>query len=204
VPAEQAVVPFPDGVSRNQVPVATAYRSTWITTSSLTLKARGHYLRYVDLLPHDVRDTILTMPAAEWAPVDVALAHYRACDALGLPESEIVAMGRDTSRRAQGAIAATLLKLTRGAGGTPWAGLAHVTRLTSRSMTGGAVAVFRLGPKDARLELAGFPLAQIPYCRVAMRGVSLSMLELYSRNAIVYEVPALCTARTLAFHLSWA
>jgi hypothetical protein len=182
---------------------ATAYRSTWITTSLLTLKARGHYLRYVDVLPRQHHEDVLMMPAAAWTPVATCLAHYRACEALGLGDAEVLAMGRDTSRRAQGAIAATLLKLTRGAGGTPWAGLAHVTRLTSRSMQGGGVAVYRLGPKDARLELAGFPLAQIPYCRVGMRGVCLSMLELYSRSGIVYEVPALCSSRTLAFHLAW-
>jgi hypothetical protein len=53
---------------------------------------------------------------------------------------------------------------------------AHQQRLWDRVWRGGAVAISRTGPKDAVLEIVGWPCVRFPYVRVAFRGVILAEL----------------------------
>jgi hypothetical protein len=93
--------------------------------------------------------------------------------------------------------------LAKGAGVTPLVLLAHLPRLWGRSMRGGAVASYRLGPKDARLEFAGFPCARVAYCRVAVRGVIAGIMESFAHAVYVRDIPERCTPLTLGYRISW-
>jgi hypothetical protein len=74
----------------------------------------------------------------------------------------------------------------------------------SREWRGGAVAVFKTGPKDARVEMVGFPCAPIPHCRQGLRGVIGGMCELVCTKAYVSEIRGLCTDTTLGYTVAWA
>lgn len=62
-------------------------------------------------------------------------------------------MGRSVSMRAQRTILGTAAKMARGAGVTPWTILPPYGRLSRRGVDCGALAVFTLGPKDARIDI---------------------------------------------------
>jgi len=94
--------------------------------------------------------------------------------------------------------------MAQGAGVTPWTVLAQTPRLWTATCDDGGVAVARLGPKEARLEIVGFPLAAIRYNRVTMRGIVLGVVELFCKKAYAKDIPALYSARTLGIRLSWA
>ena len=136
--------------------------------------------------------------------MDVARAHYEACDALGLSPNEVYEIGRAATQRANATTLNLLVRLARGAGATPWTGLVQVNRLWARTCDGGALAVARLGPKEARMDAVGYPLAGITYNRVSFRGIIAAVVELFSQRAYVKEIPGLCSSNTLGMRISWA
>ena len=64
--------------------MGTQFRSTWLTTSLAALKRRGLLPRYQEQLEPKYRVLIEEAVAGTWLPAAVAVAHYRAIDALGL------------------------------------------------------------------------------------------------------------------------
>src|SRR5207244_438298 len=133
----------------------------------------------------------------------VAVAHYRACDSLGLPTAEQLAIGAEVTMFAQKTSFRMTLRLATEAGATPWSCFALQPKLWRTVWVGGDVAVYKLGPKEARVEIAGWPCAAIAYCRVAMRGMLTAQTQLFCKKAYVHEVSSLCGATTLAYRVAW-
>src|SRR3954470_3313458 len=77
---------------------ATQFRSTWLTSSLRALRERQLLDPYFAHLPRSLHETVRASVAGTWLPIDVALAHYEACDSLKLPLSEQLAMGREVTR----------------------------------------------------------------------------------------------------------
>ena len=71
-------------------------------------------------------------------------------------------------------------------------------------MARGAIGVFKLGPKEGRIEIVGLPVCGIPYVRYAMRGSYTAAVSLFCTRAYVREIGSLCTATTLGYQISWA
>lgn len=201
---EEVIVPFPNGATRLSVPIATSFRSTWLSSSLRALRERRLLDRYLAHLPNEHHESVLSTIAGVWLPTEVATAHYQACDALGLSVEEQLAIGEEVGKHAQGTVLGTAVRLAREAGVTPWTIIARFPQVWARVWVGGGVAVFKLGPKDARLEIAGWPCASIPYLRTAMRGVTGGLIGLFCNKAFVTPIPKLCTATALAYRFSWA
>ncbi len=190
---------LPFRTAREKVPVATRFRSTWLHVSLETLKQRGLFPRYLANLPVKHHESVLSTIAGVWLPSEVAVAHYEAIDALGLSNAEIMIMGAQVPLRVNAAV----IKLARVAGATPWTAAIQLGRIWDRCWVGGATGVFRLGPKEGRIELLGFPCAHIPYARVGLRGTYTAAVELFSIKAYVREIPSLCRGTSLAYQVSW-
>lgn len=196
------LVPLP--ATRNRVSNATHFRSTWITASQGTLKARGLRERYEAEIAPEHRDVLLNIIAGEWLPMEIAHAHYGACDRLRLPADELLEIGIEATKKASKAHIAFIVRMAHGMGVTPWTLLSQTPRIWTRTFRGGgAIGVARLGPKDARLELVGFPVAGLRYLRVTMRTIVGSMLELFCERAYAKDIPEMCDERVLAMRLSW-
>ncbi len=200
---EDVHLPFP-AASRAQVPVATRFRSTWLTSSLLAIRERQRLDEYFSLLPEEHHRVIQNSVAGSWLPVDVAVAHYAACDRLNFSHRDLYAIGRDVNTQTNASVLKMLVKLATGAGVTPWTAFSQFNRLWDRVWVGGGVGVYKIGPKEARLEIVSWPLAGSTYVRHAMRGVSAGMLELFCTKAYVKELPALCTSMTLGYRCAWA
>lgn len=160
----------------------SAVRSTLITSSLTSLRARGLFERYDALQTSSHRTKILNVVAGEWLPLEVAQAHYRACDALGLSEGEQIAIGKDVSRRLHETFLSLIVKAARGVGMTPWVLLAKGNMMQNRLCVGGGVRVTKLGPKSARIALAGLPHMAIPYVRHGLVGLYTAAVELLGSN----------------------
>lgn len=148
------------------------------------LRKHGHFSRYVEMVDPRHRARILDSLAPEWLPLEVGDAHYRACDALALSAEQMQRMGEDVGDRIQGTFLGTIVRRARVAGLTPWLPLSHFHRLWERLMLGGGVALYKTGPKDARVEINMLPLARYNYFRVGFCGVITAGIKLGAGRAV--------------------
>ena len=201
---DSAEVVAPFRVSRELVRPTTEFKSTWLTASLETLRARQHFDRYLKLLPPEHHDPVLNSIAGVWLPMEVCVAHYRACDALGLSVAEQIMIGRGVLERLQKTIFSLAFRIAREAGVTPWTMLKIFPAEFERQWRGGACGIFKVGPKDARVELIGFPVAAIPYTRIALRGMVMGLSELVCTKCYVHDIRERCNSSTIAYRVAWA
>lgn len=157
----------------HSAPIRTAstIRSTVLQSSLASLRARGHFAAWSALIDPVHRTAIVESLAPGWMPMEIALAHYEACEAMRLPMSEQTALGEAVGDRIQGSFLATLMRTARAAGYNPLVLLRQFDRLWARVFQGGSVQLTLTGPKDLDIELRGLPLCRIPYFRVGFCGV---------------------------------
>lgn len=171
-------------------------------SSQVTLREQGLFERYVEQLPREVHHDILQLGAPSWLPLRLGMAHYEACQRLGLTEEQVVEIARRVAMHREGTFLGVALNLARGAGITPLTVSRQLPRLWGRAFTGGAIHGIELGPKELRIEAEGWPCAHIPYCRYAFRGLCLGVAKLLSREAYVKVLPQ-TTEGCVALQVSW-
>jgi hypothetical protein len=184
------------------LPPVTRVRSTLITSSLRALEERKLTELYFKLLAKEHASEIRDAIAGVWLPVEVAIAHYRACDALGMTNSEQLEMGRRVGDKIQGTLLGTLVTVAKQAGVSPWTFLERLDRFYERLAVGGGVAVTRLADKDALVDLYKVPLFDIPYFSTAWRGVIQGICDLFCTKAFVK--PGRQTAEKMTYSISWA
>ncbi len=198
----EILVPF--RAPREQLAPASQVRSTLLASSLRSLRARGLFERYIGIVDAAWRDTILGAIAGVWLPIEAGVAHYRACDALGLGAPEQVAIGREVGEQVHGTFLATMVRAARTVGVTPWTALGYTGKLYERLFEGGGCCVTKLGPKDARADLVNNPIVGIPYFRNGFRGLYQVGIELFCQKAYVTEVPRATTETACALKIAWA
>jgi hypothetical protein len=198
---EEVFVPM--HVPRAELKATSQFRSTWIVSSQNTLRHRGHYDRYLALLPKVHAETLSMLMVGAWVPIEVADAHYRACEALDLPQHERVEIGKAVSKHLDNTLLSVAVRLATQSGATVWTPLSQFYRLWNRMFVGGGIVVYKLGPKEARIEVHACTLASIPYFRVGLQGVLLGVGELFSQRVYVREVPRVASPTTVVFRSSW-
>jgi hypothetical protein len=199
--SEDILVPFaapPAALTR-----VTRCRSTLLVSSTLTLREAGLFDRYTALLAPAWREAVLQCVAGTWLPIQAAIAHYEACDALKLPPSEQARLGSLVGMRVHGTMLGAVQRLASGVGATPCAALTQLPRFWERFFEGGGTRVVRLGPKDARVEIVGLPLARIPHFVNAQRGLLQANAELFATRAFVSVLPRPMTSSGVAYRLAW-
>jgi hypothetical protein len=147
---------------------------------------------------------LLTAVAGTWIPMDVAVSHYEACDALGLAVDQQVANGRATFDKTSGTLLGTVIRMAKEAGVTPWNVIPHYQRFWERGYDGGGLAVYRLGPKEAVMEIVQVRLLDSRYYRNAVRGLTTGLTELFARKAYISEKPGARTPGSIALRMQWA
>jgi hypothetical protein len=187
-------------------PNVTHVRGTLLVASMETLKSAGHYERYLSLLAAPVRESLPFTLALSWVPVELAMAHYAACDGLALSEAELEGIGELVATRFADTFLGTLLRATRNAGvDAPWIAMRAQGRMWDRLYMGGRVRITRTGPKDALGEFQGIPLAHYPYFRSAYRAYYGGIARLFVRTAYVKVARSRDgSPSTLTLTASWA
>jgi hypothetical protein len=194
----QVLLPFPDPVTRLQ-----RVKSTLIQGSIASIKAAGCFEKYEASLADAWRERVLGAVAGTWLPLEVALAHYQACDAMVLSQPEAAAIGRGVFDRVGPTFFGTVLRLGKSAGITPWPILAQIQRFWDRGYDGGAIRVTELGPKDARLDLIACPIANSAFYRSGVSGLLTAVIETFSRRAIVKEPDSIHEADSMSLRAQW-
>jgi hypothetical protein len=198
---EVALVSYP--VARERVPVATHVRTTVLMGSQASLRMRGHFDRYAALLSPEYRSLLSPMGPA-WLPIAHAVAHYDACRRLELSTAELLSIGRDVESRLQGTFLSTATKLATAAGVTPWTILSRMDEAWGRMFRGSAIACFKVGPKEGRVEIAGWPFAQNPYNRASFRGILAGFVNPFCGTVYVRDATDPREERVGAWKVSWA
>jgi hypothetical protein len=171
-----------------------------------SLRARGLFERYDSAQRSAHRAAILSCVAGEWLPLEVGVAHYRACEALGLAREEQMDIGKDVSKRIHDTFLGLVVRAARGVGVTPWTLLAKGNTLQSRLLRGGGSRVTRLAAKAARVELSQTTLLDIPYFLNASMGVYQAGVELLASNVGVRLLRAESNrpGRMTVLRIEWA
>jgi hypothetical protein len=160
-------------------------RSTVITSAIAALRERGHFDRYSAALDVASRETLLTTVAGTWLPIELIIAHYTACESLGLSHDECFAIGGAVGARMHDSVLHLVRGLATGAGVTPWAAAARYDSFWTRLFDGGGFRVVKIGPKDSLTEFVQIPVARFAYFRAAFCGVSLVGISLFTQKAYV-------------------
>jgi hypothetical protein len=180
-------------------------RSTLLASSVESLRRRGLLEKYKVLVSPKHRDTILNAVAGSWLEMDVGLAHYTACEALGFSTDEQVAIGAEVSQKIHGTFVGVVVKAAHQAGVTPWTLLPKGNQIYGRLFRGGGgTRITKLGPKEIRAEIVGIPMFRIPYFRHAVRGIYQAGIALFCTKCYVHEQAKLATPTSVALHIAWA
>ena len=200
---DEELLPFPGPVG--SLGVATEVRSTLIASSVVSLRKHGLYEAYVERLAPEHRDAVLSSVAGQWLDMHVGRAHYDACERLGLSVLEQVEIGAEVSFKIHETFLGVLVRMAKHAGVTPWTLLPKGNQMYSRLFRGGGgVRVIKRGPKEARADIVGIPLLEIPYFRHAMRGLYQAAVSLFCLQAYVHEMPREATPVRASLRISWA
>lgn len=164
-------------------------RSTLVQSGIASLREAGLYDAYAGTVAREVREEIERAVAGMWIPIETTVAHYLACDRLGVSSESAARLGRSTFDRSKGMLLGTAVALARGAGVSPWTFAPHLQRFWLRGFDGGGIQAARLGPKELRMDVVGCPVLKSAYFRSALRGLATALFELVTRKVYVHADP---------------
>ena len=190
---------FPHG---NYPPIRHV-RSTLLTASLQGIRQLGWEQRYFDALPAELHDTLRTLIAGTWCPFELGIAHYTACDAMGLSKRETEAMGASVSARTQRTFVGTLGSIAAGAGATPFHVYRNGHRIWARIFDGGDHEAYEVGPKDVDIICRGCPLLRLKYFRTSMGSYYAALAGMVARSVHWRELEEHRTDRNIGLRVSW-
>ncbi len=185
------------------VPIRHA-RSTVLIGSLATIRELGRIAEYESRLSAPHRDILFNLVAGTWVPIEVAYAHYDACEYLNFPVEQQVANGRATFDKTSGTLLGTVIRMAKEAGVSPWNIFPQFQRFWSRGYDGNGVAVFKMGPKEARVEVVQNRLCDSRYYRNALRGLVLGVTDLFCSKSYSTEKPGMRVPMAMTFRVQWA
>jgi hypothetical protein len=108
------------------------------------------------------------------------------------------------AKATQKSVLAGILRLAKEAGTTPWTLYASCDKYWARFFEGSGIGIFKLGPKEARFEVAGCSLARSTYWRIGLRGLLTAVSEPFATKVYLREIPQMVTSASCGFRISWA
>src|SRR5207253_9075191 len=92
----------------------------------------------------------------------------------------IDSFGAEVAERSNRSVFSLVLKLSRQTGVTPWTAFHRAHRLRELTWQGSDLAIYRLGPKEARFDWVGIPYACHNYYVVSFGGFIRGLTQLFS------------------------
>lgn len=138
-----------------------------VQSSVAELKLLGLYERYTACIDPLSLGEINDQIGPGWLSVELAMAHYRAVDAIGINDADVQQLGGTAGEK----LARTLTVPTASSGPdsaiSPWDLVGAFERLGKRIYDGGSIQYVKLGPKQLYIENIGNPLFSVHYYRLA-------------------------------------
>lgn len=199
----ETVLALPGPVS--QIAPAKSLRGTVIATSLGMAREHGFEAKYFDHLAAEYHGIVREVQPLSWVPMEVVIPHYRAMAYVFPGTERQIENGRVSSERTQNAYLRTVVRALQATGHvTPLTGLKRLPAIFGRMLNGGGgVAVYGIGPKDARIELVNYPLLEVAYVRNGWQGMFESALSLMSRRVVVKQDAKYRGVHNAAYVVSW-
>ncbi|MEM9068677.1 MAG: hypothetical protein AAGE52_09230 [Myxococcota bacterium] len=137
-----------------------------------------------------------------WVTMELARAHYEACDRLSLAPKELSELGNAVGRRVANPFFGTIVRMAKSGGVTPWTPLARVGSAWGRAYRGSGITVYKLAPKDAELHIQRNELASIGYWVEALASLMRGTAEIFARKA--FCKPIAVHGGEVRYSLAWA
>jgi hypothetical protein len=195
----------PPTTAYDRVVAATEVRGTLIASSRALLADAELEARYFAPVDPSIRGDIRDVMPLSWVSMDLTVAHYRAMDHVFPSPEQQIENGRLTAERTQNTYVRTIARALQASGRLdPAELLKRVAQATERAIRGGgAVAAYRTGPKDARVELVGYPFLAVGYARYGWQGMFESTLGLAAQRMFARQDMRFERDDRVAFLLSW-
>ena len=175
-----------------------------LASSISILRARRSEHEYFRALPPAHHEAIRSLVAQAWLPMELGVAHYQAMAVVFPETSDQLENGRLAAARAQNGYVQTIAKALHATGSADVTlGLKRIPGVIGRIILGGECEVSLAGPKDARIELRGFPILATAYVHNAWQGMFESSLGGFSRRIFVRQDLAYGRADRMALQVSW-
>jgi hypothetical protein len=142
------------------------------------LSRSGSFDAYEAGLSEATRTMLREMVAGVWLPIEVAVEHYAACDALQLSHATQQSLGRANADQIRGTLMGTVARIARTTGSTPVTILEQMPRFWARIFDGGSVTNNIRGPKEADIFVSADPVLRSDYFRHGLLGFAEMMLGL--------------------------
>jgi hypothetical protein len=182
-----------------------AVRNTLIQASLGELREAGYYDRYAEHVPVDILRELTSNLAPSWVPIELANAHYAACDAMRLTEDELRRVGEAVGLRVRQTSIIVAGKKDENARVDAFAIVGHLHRVWKRVYQGGSVQITKIGPATQLIELRGFSLNRHHYFRFATRAASVGIYEALGVRIEVAKVLSYDpTTHDVVIQLSWS
>lgn len=147
----------------------TAVRRMLVHSSITELEALGYYERYSELVRPASLAQIKELIGPGSMPIELALEHYQACDALGLADEQIYAAGVRAGEKIGDALLVASQQVTQDASAA-WSLVGAFYRMSKRIYEGGSAQYVKVGPKTLMIEYKQNNLFSIRYYRIAYGG----------------------------------
>jgi hypothetical protein len=180
-----------------------AVRGTILALDWRALREAEVFDAYQAAIEAGARDALLGSTAGSWVPMALIHAHYRALDALDLDEERIRRIGWSVGDGAHGAFLQTLIRLAGALGVTPWLALEQCHKLWIRTWRGGAIAVHRLSPHDARVSLVKVGVCGSRFFRHSFGGALCAGIAPFCRTRSATVIGGSVSEHGVAFRVSW-
>jgi hypothetical protein len=149
----------------------SAVRRMLVHSSIAEIGSLGLYDTYVDQIPRSALDRIKELIGPGWMPVELAIAHYTACDKLHIEDEAIFRLGlRAGDKMGSALLVAGAQPRIETKDRSPWPLLPAFARMGRRIYDGASAQYVRTGPNSLQVEYYGNPLFSFHYYRVAHTG----------------------------------
>jgi hypothetical protein len=181
----------------------TAVKNVLLQSSLAELKAHGHYERYASLIEPQILEQLLASLGPGWVPVELALAHYEACDNLMLTPEQFALMGQGVGTRVKDAVLISLAKKVREANYDLWLSVGPLNRMWPRLFQGGSVQVSKVGPKAQLIEQKGYVLNRYHYYRQSHISAVRATYDALGATSTVKLLSYSAARDEMVVHVSW-
>jgi hypothetical protein len=182
-----------------------AVRNTMLQASLSELREAGYFERYAKNIDPDVLEELTSNLGPGWVPIELADAHYRACDAMGLSAEELHRIGQAVGVRVRQTLIVVADNRTSDEPVDVWTIVGQLHRVWKRVYQGGSVQIVKLGPRDELIELRGHSLYRHPYFRFASIAAMTAAHEAVGARIELNRIVRYDTlTHEIVIHLSWA
>ena len=180
-----------------------AVKNVVLQSSLAELKAHGFYARYEQAMEPAKLQALLSSIGPGWIPVELALAHYKACDSLVLTPEESNRVGGGVGARLQQTSLVSPAKRMRDADFDLWQGMGQLHRIWSRLYQGGSTQVVRLGPREMLVECRKYRVDRFEYFRRAQMAAFRAVFDAMGSSSTVRLLSYSSAREETVYRVTW-